>query len=184
MAGSHTIFKLTQTYARLLGKYEFIEREIEQVSGVQNMLREINRIERDKRAMLKQLDAIATTAKLIDPTWTREAVQPISPYKTDRNSKLIGITVWKVLRDTDTPLRTREISRRVAAILEMELCERELARLDPPIHTMLKSKVGKTILMSSKRPIQWSLMPRDQVRSLGKHTSLGSSAHKDAAAQR
>jgi hypothetical protein len=44
---SHAISRLTREYARLLGKYEFIEREIEHVHGIDNMLEEIARIDRE-----------------------------------------------------------------------------------------------------------------------------------------
>jgi hypothetical protein len=184
MAGSHAISKLTRTYALLLGKYEFIEREIEHVSGIDNMLREINRIDRDKREMLRQLDHIAATAKLIDPAWQRETVPPIYPRKTDQHSNMIGATTYKVLRDAGAPLRTREISRLVAEKLGVELCERELARLDRPIYAILKKRAGKTIQMSDDRPIRWSVMPRDLVRSSGQHASQAAPARQGAAPQR
>jgi|GEM_PF-2257705 len=180
MAGSHAISKLTRTYALLLGRYEFIEREIEHVSGIDNMLREINRIDRAKAEMLTKLDHLAAAAKMIDPAWRREAVGPIYPRKTDEHSNSVSMTAYRVLREAEGPLRTREISRRVAAKLGIELCERELARLDRPIHSSLRKKVGRTILVSEDRPIRWSLMPRDLVKSV-KSTPATTHAQPDAA---
>jgi hypothetical protein len=167
MAGSHTISKLTRTYALLMGEYEVIEREIEYVSGVRDMLREINRIEREKRVMLKQLDHIAATAKLIDPKWERERVRPVYPRKTDKHTGVISTAAYKVLREAGEPLRARQIARRAAEKLGMEPCERELKRLDVAIRAALNSKIGRTVLLVSEKPMTWALMPRDKVRSAG-----------------
>ena len=64
---SHVVSKLTKEYARLQGRYEVIEREIEYVVGVKQILAEINRIEGVKRGMRARLDQIAAAAMQLDP---------------------------------------------------------------------------------------------------------------------
>jgi hypothetical protein len=56
---TRVVSQLSREYARLKGRYEVIDREIEYVVGVQQILAEIDRIEGIKRQMRARLDQIS-----------------------------------------------------------------------------------------------------------------------------
>jgi hypothetical protein len=163
------VSRLAREYALLLGKYEVIEREIEYVVGPQRILDEIDRIDRDKRKMRIDLDEIAARAMKLDPRWQRERVRPV--YPRDRKPGALSKVVYGILRRTEIPLKTREIARLAAEQLGLEITQREVSRLEGAVASTLKKRVGKTIMIAEVRPIRWSVMPRDQVRSVSRHAS-------------
>lgn len=158
---SHVVSKLTKEYARLQGRYEVIEREIEYVVGVKQILAEINRIEGVKHGMRARLDQIAAIAMQLDPRWQRECVDAI--YPRDRKPGVLSKIVYGILRKAETPLKTREIARLAAAKLGIEPIKRELLKLESAVQNALKLRIGKTIIIASEKPIRWAVMPRDQV---------------------
>ena len=160
---THAISRLNRAYAVLLGRYEFIEREIEDVHGIDNMLDEIARIDREKAAIMAELDHIAATAKHLDPSWQRERVRPIRPKKkTGRHGK-IATEIYAVLREAKAPLTTREIARKVATKLAMKTDDREMARLNSSVVGALNPRIGLTVLKVAEWPIKWVIMPRGKV---------------------
>ncbi|HEY3778278.1 MAG TPA: hypothetical protein VGL35_09480 [Rhizomicrobium sp.] len=152
---------LTKEYARLLGRYERIEREIEYVVGVENILNEIDRITREKRQMRARLDQIAAIVEQLEPGWVRERVRPISPRKNKIGT--FSKIVYQILRETKKPLRTREIAWLMAARLKIKPDDQELRKLDAHVMGALRPRIGKTIIVVSEKPRQWAVMPRDQV---------------------
>lgn len=176
---SHAISRLNREYALLLGKYEFIEREIEDVHGIDNMLDEIARIDREKAKLMLDLDHIAATAKTLDPSWQRERVRPIYPRKKVRKYGVMAKNVFAVLREAAVPLKTREIAKLVAIKIGIKPNERELARLDQGVYGLLYKKVGRTIQKTQEGPAMWALLPRSQVRSDGEFARQAKRAPRD-----
>lgn len=166
---SHIVSKLTKEYARLLGRFEVIDREIEYVVGVEKILSEIDRIEREKRQMRARLDQIAAITTQLDLSWRRERVRPI--YPRDRKAGVLSRIVYTILREAQMPLKTREIARLAAERLGVQPIQRELIRLENAVSNALKERVGKTIVIAAEKPIQWAVMPRAQVRSVARRVS-------------
>jgi hypothetical protein len=174
---SHVVSKLTKEYARLQGRYEVIEREIEYVVGVKQILAEINRIEGVKRGMRARLDQIAAIVMQLEPGWQRERVDAI--YPRDRKPGVLSKVVYEILRRAKEPLKTREIARLAAAKLDIEPIQRELLKLESAVQNALKLRVGKTIIIASEKPIRWAVMPRDQVVATALRVSQGAPALQD-----
>ena len=155
--------QIAKKYARILGQIEAIEQEIEEVQGIDNMLSEITRIEGAKAEMRTQLDHLAAAAVLLDPKWDRKSIVAIRPYRKVGKHGSVTRQAYIVLSESDAPMRTREIARKVASRLNREATEKTLVSLGTAIHTALKMKIGQTVTLVSEAPCRWELLPRDQV---------------------
>jgi hypothetical protein len=69
MAGSHVISLLSKKYAKLLGEFEFAEREVGDAFGLQAIIAATERSDQRKRQIEEQLQAIETVIWLFDPDW-------------------------------------------------------------------------------------------------------------------
>lgn len=174
---THAITRLNRAYAVLLGKYEFVEREIEPVEGIDNMLDAIASIDREKAKIMVKMDQIAATAKHLDPSWVRERIRPIYPRKKIRKYGVVAKTIYAVLREAETPLRSREIAKIVATKLGIQVNEREMARLNSAVVSVLNPRVGLTVVKVEEAPIKWAIMPRGKLRP-GKTRELRT-VHRD-----
>jgi hypothetical protein len=157
---TRVVSALTKEYARLRGRYEVIEREIEYVVGVENILKETQRIELERFQIQKRLDEIAALVHGLDPTWVREKVKPIYPNRREHGS--FARVAYQILREAKSPLKTRDISRIAAERLGIEPIQRELNRLDNMVMGVLKPRIGKTVIVLSGKPRRWAFMSRDQ----------------------
>lgn len=155
------VTQLKKEYARLLGRYEQIEREIEYVVGVENILKETARIELERYKMRERLDQIAAIVTQLEPGWVRERVRPVSPRKNKHGT--FSKAVYQILREAKAPMKSRDISRIMAERMGIEPIQRELNRLDTFVLVVLKRRIGKTIVVVSEKPRRWAIMPRDQV---------------------
>ncbi|MGH6888458.1 MAG: hypothetical protein ACREHF_04570 [Rhizomicrobium sp.] len=144
-----------------MGRYELIEREIEYVVGVEKILKEIDRIEGEKRRMRVRMDQIAAICEQLDSTWVRERVRRIVPRKNKHGT--FSKVVYQILRQAKAPMKSRDISKIMADRLGIEPIQRELNRLDNMVMGVLKPRIGKTVIVVSEKPRQWAVMPRDQV---------------------
>ena len=69
--------QLENKYARLMGAYRVIDHEVEPIVGMAAIIEKQLEIERRKRKMLADLQAIAISIRHFEPDWDHEAVKPI-----------------------------------------------------------------------------------------------------------
>lgn len=107
--------------------------------------------------------------ELFDPNWDPAAVRPNYPRKRHPKKGMIAKTAYGVLRDATAPMTTREVARATLMRLGYEkLEERDFASVDTTLHDAFHKRLGTTLMIVSRDPIRWALIPRDQVRPRAK----------------
>jgi hypothetical protein len=164
MAGSIVISQLTDRYARLLGAYKFADRFIEDVEGLQAIQEATAKIDEYKLELKSQMSDIAGSIRQFDPSFNVASIRPIRPKRQQFAYGSVSKAVYATMREEARPLKTREISKLVAAKMGLPLEERALFRFDAMVYNALLPRVGFTIQVEGD-PKQWSLFPRDKVRT-------------------
>jgi hypothetical protein len=166
MAGPLVISILTKKYAQLRGEWEFAERTVEDAIGLKEIIAATQRSDERKRTIEDQLAAIETVIWLFDEKWDPAAVRPLTPRKKHWTRNVISRAALRVMREAGNPMSSREITHAIVARLSYgKLEEREMARIDNAVFVALDTRVGSSVLKVGAKPIRWSLIPRDQVRS-------------------
>ena len=163
MAGSIVISMLSKKYAKLLGEFEFAERAVEDAIGLDAIIEATNRCDANKKEISEKLAAIETVIWLFDANWDPAAVRPNYPRRTVSNPGKMAKAAYAVLRDAKVPMTSREVARVVAVRLGYEKIEEaEMKRIDLDIYNVFTKRAGTTLMIASRSPIRWALIPRDQ----------------------
>lgn len=152
---------LERRYAQVLGRYETIERECEEVVGASALIEAQDRVESDKILMRRVLDAIEVVGHEFDPSWQPKLVKPIYPRRTDGNSGRISKTAWGVMRSGGRPMTAREIAKGVVEALGEERNERTVARIEIAIRAAVGNRLGKDIEVFEGRPRRYAIVPEE-----------------------
>jgi len=159
MAVSHVISALTKKYSKLLGEFEFAERQVGDAFGLKAIIAATERSDRRKREIEEQLEALETVIWLFDPEWDPALAEPNYPRMPHKKPGEISKAAYCVLREAESPMTSREIAKIVAARLGYrELAERDLARIDSAVYTAFAARVGKTIRIADQHPRRWALI--------------------------
>jgi hypothetical protein len=174
MTGTNLVKTLTTKYAKLLGEYEFAERMTEDAVGMAAIMEATNRCDTRKKEITEKLEAIETVIWMYDADWDPAKVRPNYPRKKHLKPGAIIRAGYAVLRDAKIPMTSRQIARVVAERLGYgKLEERGMMRIDNAIYNTLSSRVGKTVMIASREPTRWSIIPRDQVVARSKLHEIG-----------
>lgn len=138
---TNLINALNRRYSVLLGHYEAMERECEDLSG-SALIEAQERIESDQVLIRRVLDAIGVVARHIDPEWSDAARRPIRPTRRDSSTGKITRTAATILRERRVPMSVREVSKSAVAAHGLPLTEQNLERFDSVIHTSFARRVG------------------------------------------
>lgn len=164
MAGSVVISQLADRYARLLGTYNFADRFIEDVEGLKAIQEATAQIDEYKLELKRQMAELAGSIRQFAPSYNIAAIRAIRPKRQLFANGSISRTVYAILREQNRPLKTREISKQVAERMDLPQEENVLFRFDAVVYNALIKRVGTTIRVDGE-PKEWSLIPRDQVRT-------------------
>ena len=149
---------LKDKLARTKGELETAEQAVEDMHGLDAIMDAWRQIDERKKVLRKAIYHLVAVIQLWEPEFTPIAVAPIQPRVREYGNGTISQEAYAVLRDADRPLKTREVSRLVAARLGRDLDERGVARLDIAISAAFASKLDRGLIaVSATQPKKWRL---------------------------
>lgn len=153
---------LERDYRLALGEYERAETPTEVILNLKALDEADRRIQVRKNDLKKKMDSLAyLLRRQVDPLWTPYHLKPLHPRKTRRKGS-IAKAAYQALRRASEPMKTREISREIAGLLEVDVSDaRALNQLDNAVRTSMKERVKDGAVEELEgRPTQWQVLSR------------------------
>jgi hypothetical protein len=154
--------QLENKYARLMGAYQVIDHEVEPVMGMVGIIEKQLEIERRKRKMLADLQAMAVAIKQFEPDWDSEAVKPILTRPRYRKFGDGAKATYRVLRKATEPMTNWSIAKALVHELGIaDLGEGTLQQLASVAYGNCQRGVERGMIERHEgRPIKYSLKQR------------------------
>jgi hypothetical protein len=154
--------QLENKYARLMGAYQVIDHEVEPVMGVTAIIEKQLEIERRKRKMLAEMQAIAIAIRQFEPNWDSEAVKAILTRPRQRKVGEGAKATYRVLRNAPEPLSQWFIAKALVHELGItDVTERTMGQLSSIAQGVCKRGFERGMIERHEgKPIKWSLKQR------------------------
>jgi hypothetical protein len=150
---------LTTKYAHLRGEYEYADRDIEGVIGLDAIDAATARILKRKKQIHRQMNAIEIVIHLFDPTWDFATVKPIRPSKSTHKKGSVAQFGYDVLRENNNePMTIWKMVRPLVAKLGITNPDTQvLQRYAANLNTTFMNRRHDTVKMLEGLPRRWML---------------------------
>jgi hypothetical protein len=150
---------LTRKYAHLRGEYDYAEREIEDVFGLDAIDTATARILKRKKEIHHQLDAVETVIHIFDPTWDFTRVRPIRPQVIVNKNGALLQAAYEVFRERNNiPMSVYQIARAVAVKLGFaDPDSNQVGRFASKLTNAFMRKRDGVLIMLEGLPRRWML---------------------------
>lgn len=154
--------QLENKYARLMGAYQVIDHEVEPVMGMIAIIEKQLEIERRKRKMLADLQAMAVAIRQFEPDWNSEAVKPILTRPRHRKFGEGAKATYRVLKKAEEPMSVWSIGKALVHELGItDLGERTQQQLASVAAGNCQRGVTRGMIERHEgKPIKYSLKQR------------------------
>ncbi len=145
-----------------MGEYERAEMSTETIVGLKPLEAADRRIQAHKKVLKERMAHLDYLLRsLVDPEWTPHHLTPLHPRKTRRKGTITK-AAYQVLRRACGPMKTREISREIAGLLEVDVSDvRALNKLDAAVRASMKERVKDGFVEELEGPpTHWRVLSR------------------------
>ncbi len=156
------LMQLEQRYARLLGRYQSVERLAESAVGLKALVEADTLIEADRRKIKSEMDAIEhRIVTQFYHNWVTALVRPVAPQEGVRLSR-IAIEAYRVIRVLrGRSMTTAEVTREVCERLELEHADDRLrSKIAANVVASFNRRVKEGMLSVEGRPARWTVIRR------------------------
>ena len=116
----YIIRELEKQYAKLLGRHIAADHRVEDAVGLKAIDEATARVAAERFELERHMGAIRDTIHAnYDVNWSPRGIKPIRPPVTGARGDL-SAAVYGILKETDAPLSTKEIVKRVLAQLDLD----------------------------------------------------------------
>lgn len=160
----YIIRDLEKQYARLLGLHIAADHQVEDAVGLKAIDDATARVAAERLELERHMAAIRDTIHAnYDVKWSPRSIKPIRPPVTGAHGDL-SAAVYRILKETDAPLSTKEIVNRVREQLGLDQANAVIVgRVRSGVTAILKARVEDGLVLRTDNPTAWRRTPRPRL---------------------